>query len=445
MIGYNADELPCWRALTPPEWEELDRKKARELRDSGRVLPWEKELYHRDGRRIPILIGAGLAANDEEPMVAFVLDLSDRKQAEADLRATNERFRQLYDNIPLMYFTLDYAGIVGSVNAHGAWELGYRPEELIGRDLLGVFHPEDRPEVEHNLHRYLEQPGGVANWEHRKVRKDGSILWVRDTLRTAEGPDGRPEVLLVGEDVTMRKQAEKKLRVHERELRRLATAVTSAEEHERRRIGRGLHDEIGQALATAALKLDQLMQLGGDGEHDRMLAEVRQLLDWSIEWTRSLTFELTSPVLYELGLAAALRDLGERAEQHGGPRFRFDGDGSPPPISDELGALLFRLARELVHNVVKHADARQLRIGLESTPREVTIRIGDDGCGFDVSDAGHGFSAEGGFGLFSVSEQVARLGGRLVLESTPGRGTQIDVIVPAESRSSTAAASRGGS
>jgi PAS domain S-box-containing protein len=134
-----------------------------------------------------------------------------RRRAEEALRQSEERYRALYEDNPSMYFTMDAAGTVLSVNSFGAEQLGYTVEELLGQPVLKVFHPDDREAVREQFARCLQSPMEVAHWEFRKVRKDGSVLWVREAARAARGPRGNPVVLVVCEDITERKRAEEEL------------------------------------------------------------------------------------------------------------------------------------------------------------------------------------------------------------------------------------------
>jgi PAS domain S-box-containing protein len=143
--------------------------------------------------------------------VSVVRDISERRAAEDALRESENRYRALYEENPSMYFTMDEEGTVLSVNSFGAEQLGYAVKELVGQPVLKVFHPDDRESVRVQFARCLQSPMEVAHWEFRKVRKDGSVLWVKEAARAARGPDGNPVVLVVCEDITERKRAEAEL------------------------------------------------------------------------------------------------------------------------------------------------------------------------------------------------------------------------------------------
>ncbi|MFP5212044.1 MAG: sensor histidine kinase [Acidobacteriota bacterium] len=158
---------------------------------------------------------------DSDDTVMVHLDITERKLAEKALRKSEERYRRLYEDNPTMYFTIDMDGTVLSVNSFGAEQLGYTPEELVGKPVLAVFHPDDRDAVREQVGRCMENPMHVANWEFRKVRKDGSIIWVREAARAVWRNDGTETVILVVcEDITAQKAMEEKLRINAAKLER---------------------------------------------------------------------------------------------------------------------------------------------------------------------------------------------------------------------------------
>jgi two-component system CheB/CheR fusion protein len=193
------------------------------------------------------LSAARVIVQDRALVLVVVHDVSRRRRADAAIRASEERFRALYDDNPSMYFTVDGKGRVLSVNNFGAEQLGYRPNDLIGRPVLDVFHPDDRESLEDQLAQCIRAPGIVASWECRKVRRDGSILWVREDARTVHDGD-RSIVLIVCEDITARKAIEEKLREARDELERRVDERTRdlMAEHDR------LLEEIGRRVGAEA-------------------------------------------------------------------------------------------------------------------------------------------------------------------------------------------------
>jgi PAS domain S-box-containing protein len=354
----------------------------------------------------------------------------ERNEVNAALRASEERFRFLYDNVPAMYFTLDADGNIVSVNTHGATELGYTPDELIGSSVLRVFHEEDRQAVLEQFQQVVPNPGKVARWEFRKVRKNGSVLWVQEAVRAVQNAEGQTVVLVVCEDVTWRREAQQKLLDQQAELEALTSQLLLAEERERRRIADGLHDHIGQVLAMAKMKLGEAAQSVEASDTAKTLHEAREMLGQGIAAVRSFSFELSSPVLHELGLEAALQSLCESLSARTEVRFRFQAISPPGPIDEDTAILLFRAVRELTLNIVKHAEAKNAEVRFDHHDGHLRVMVRDDGAGFDADLAGLPPRPEKGFGLFSIRKNLDLLSGSLSVESSPGRGTSVTVTVP---------------
>lgn len=233
--------------------------------------------------------------------------------------------------------------------------------------------------------------------------------------------------------VRKRRQVEAQVREYQEQLQYLASQLSLAEERERRRLAVFLHDHIAQKLAIASIKLGQLRNLaslGNGAALTEQLDDLRQLLKETIQETKSVTFQISSPILYELGLEAALEWLAEEVQKKHGLRTYFEDDGQPKPINADLKILLFQAVNELVLNVVKHAYARQLQLAVWREGQTLRLGVYDDGIGFAPRQLDWQQGRKSGFGLFSIRERLRPFGGRLEIHSQPGLGTQIIITVP---------------
>jgi signal transduction histidine kinase len=212
----------------------------------------------------------------------------------------------------------------------------------------------------------------------------------------------------------------------------LTYALTVAEERTRTRIAAGLHDDVGQLLTMMRLRLRALLDGAPDPGTAARAQEIEVMLDEAARLVRSVTFELTSPVLQQLGLAAAIESLGPRVEQHGGPRFHF-GDRASTALDQDAQGVLFRIVRELLANVRAHAHARNARVDLSASGDIVTITVSDDGIGFDMDPTDAACTPSGGYGLYSSLAQVHGLGGTLCVRRGPSGGTTVEIRVPQRS------------
>ncbi len=186
------------------------------------------------------------------------IDIDDRKQAEQELRKSEEQWRDVFENNPTMYFMVDAAGTVLSVNPFGAEQLGYQVAELVDQPVLSVFHESDREAVQRNMASCLEQLGRARSWEARKVRKDGKVRWVRETAKAVPRVNG-PIVLVACEDITEQKRAEEALRQAQADLAHVSRVTTMG------KLTASLANEVNQPIAAAVTNANACLRwLAGD-------------------------------------------------------------------------------------------------------------------------------------------------------------------------------------
>lgn len=223
-------------------------------------------------------------------------------------------------------------------------------------------------------------------------------------------------------------------------LRQMAFDATLTEERERRRLAADLHDRIGQALAVAQLKLKAVRETPSA---QPAIDEVLALLSQSSGDMRSLVFDLSPPILYDLGLRHALSWLAEDLGKRWGLQIEVHDDGNDDPLSDATAAIAFRAVRELLTNVLKHAQTPAAEISLQRQAGQLEVSVQDRGVGFNLATLDASRSAPG-FGLFSVREQINRLGGSVEVTSALGQGTRVTLRLPLQAAPSAADEARGG-
>lgn len=221
------------------------------------------------------------------------------------------------------------------------------------------------------------------------------------------------------------------LQQHRQLLQKMSEQVLNAQEDERKRIARELHDETAQALTTLLIRLKILEKSRSESEMHGQIDELRELTAQTLEAVRKLAVELRPATLDDLGLLAALEAYTEayRSRMPSHVSFSADGfedrDGRLPP---QIELVLYRVVQEALTNVAKHADAHDIRVRLTRSTREVVAMVADDGQGFNVEDMMR--SRERGLGLFGMQERLALVGGQLVIDSAPGAGTRVNARVP---------------
>ncbi len=224
----------------------------------------------------------------------------------------------------------------------------------------------------------------------------------------------------------------------QQQLQSLASELAITEERERRRIATDLHDSICQTLALANMKLGQIQVAAPDAA--LALETARRHIEKAVADMRSLIFDLSPPIVYELGLAPALEWLAEQCAKEYGLEVEVSDDGADKPLASEVCIFLFRACRELLLNVVKHAGVRCARVTLTRIDNEVHLRVEDRGKGFDTSRLTIGRDRGEGFGLFSIRERLSYFGGSFRIRSRPGGGTEVALLTPLAPREATAPA-----
>ncbi len=221
------------------------------------------------------------------------------------------------------------------------------------------------------------------------------------------------------------------------QLRVLASELAHIEERERRQLAQAIHDNLQQLLVGAKLCNDTLHKRCQTKQQQEVIAQLGEFLKESLDATRSLTFELSPPVLYDVGLAAALEWLGRWMEAKHGLTVAVNADRQLEPENEDVRNLLFRATRELLFNVVKHAQVKAAEVRMSSAGEgRVRIVVRDKGVGFDPARSG-GEELQGGFGLFSIRERLDLLGGEMEIESSPGQGSRFTLVAPLGSAAST--------
>ena len=301
---------------------------------------------------------------------------------------------------------------------------------------LGLIHVADRePDaIDADIVKILESAALQLGTAIQRVYAEQALKESYDELETRVGQ--RTEMLERAKnqlllEIEERKKNEQELLGYQQRLRHLSSELLQTEERERRRIAIEIHDRIGQALAVNKIQLGALQAEVDSQDLKTKIQDIRGLLSQTIRDTRTLTFELSPPVLYELGLQAALEWLAEIVRKQSGLKVDVAGDGSDRKLDEEKRVLLFRTCRELLFNVVKHAGGTRARVSLRGDGAAIMVKISDDGTGFDPDLLQSGYDPlENGFGLFSIREQLEHRGGAFKVDSGPGRGSEVTIVMP---------------
>jgi two-component system, chemotaxis family, CheB/CheR fusion protein len=430
--------------------------KADVLQVLDRLIPIEREVVDEDGgTHLARLLPYRTTDDHIEGVVLTLTDVSRIKAAQEELRRSEERYDIVIENVrEYGIFATDEQGTIVSWNPGAAHIFGYAEEEAVGQPIALIFTPEDRAEGRHEDEMRFALADGHAQDERWHIRKDGGRFWGSGILTALYDEAGRHRGFAkVLRDNTAQRQAADALERSRRELqalnetleqrvetrtaelhrmshraRRLASEVVLAEQQERHRIAQLLHDGVQQLLFATRMKVSLLEGQLSPGSPRDAVAEATAYIEDAIEQTRQLAISLSPPILRGEGLADALGWLAAEVQRLHALEVEVRAESPAVPLDDGMRVLLFQIARELLFNVVKHADIKEALIEVEHRPDRVTLRVSDRGRGFEVAEAVE--RRRSSMGLRSVRERVDVFGGTVEVTSTPGEGTTVHVSVP---------------
>ncbi len=436
ITGYSKEELtssPFIQLLVHPEDKQMVLERYLK-RLKGDSLPsiYSFRIVDKNGNIKWLEINSVIIEWMGRPAsLAFCSNITERKRSEERLKLLESAFQQAKDSVIITTTCASYPpSQVVFVNPAFTHMTGYTAEEVIANPSIILQGPTSTGA---KLLK-LESDESVKAFYLETIlhRKDGLEINLEWQITPIKDDKGRiTHFVSIHRDITERKKAEEKLLAYQRQLRRLASELSLAEERERRRIAIMLHDHIGQTLVMAKIKLCLLKDIVFSQQHNEIVSDIKTLLEKSIQYTKSLTFELSPPILYELGFELAIEWLCEQIQEEHNINFDFNDDGNPKPLNKDVSVLMFQAIRELFMNIVKHSRAQKVNVSIWRDGNRLLISIKDNGIGFDSSKIDKSKS----FGFFSIHERLQHFGGTFSIQAKPGHGSQAILTAPIEKES----------
>lgn len=396
------------------------------------------ELRHLFGSKFPILDAAG----NVSLVGGISIDITERKRAEEEILRLNAEMQARLEELNTLLDILPVGVCIGNrdcsqITANPAVYrlLGFAPDTNASLTHRGLEMPEDLRilvgglevgSVDTPMRQVARSGKPLYNLEHELIFRDGTRKSVYASIAPLFDQKGSVrKVIGAYSDFTERKKAEGVLADYARRLQSLSGRLLKAQESERRRIARELHDEVGQSLTAIKIQLRAVQ--GNSKDSGSTLKECIGVVDQILAQTKNLSLNLHPPQLDELGLIAALRWHLDRQAYAADLIPRFSADSLPARLQPGLEIACFRVAQEAITNVIRHAGASWISVRLSLHDDELHLVIQDDGRGFETEDAQNQGRS---LGLVGMRERVELVNGRLELRSSPGRGTEVHAVFP---------------
>ena len=398
----------------------------------GAVKGWTGEVkaVRRDGSSFPAYLTCSPIWRGDGSVAGFVytfMDITDRKSAEAAIRDSEEKYSTVVENSPTGIF-IYRNGRLDFANQRFFQMVGRSQNDLAAMDVADIIHPEDWSMVREMWRRRLAGTGATQDYECRILHSAGETRWIAG--RTALIRYGGEFALLGNiQDITERHKAEQALRDSRETLHRLSARLMSAQESERQRVARELHDSIGQSLSAVKFMVERALEeqtaSGPESQQIMTLRAVVPVIQSSVEEVRRISMALRPTTLDDLGLIATIAWF-TREFQSTYPHMQVERliEVEEFEVPETLKTNIFRIMQEAMNNAAKYSQASKVTLALRQVLGDLQLMVGDNGVGFNPGEARRNTTG-GGFGLASMRERAELFGGSLILTSSPGEGTMI--------------------
>jgi PAS domain S-box-containing protein len=412
-------------------WDNIKTRREQLNADGRKNEMIEFKLRRPDGTLVDVEnSAAGILYNGRPAVLSLINDITVRKSAEAALRESEERYRMLVENLPIM-MVISVEDKIVYVNSEGVRLMGAaNVGDLVGRSVYDFIEPKQWELGRARRRRIITEGSKAELGEFRLRRIDGTVADV-ESVGIRITYNGHDAILNLNRDISERKRAKEALGISMEQLHLLAARLESIREEERKSISREVHDELGQVLTALKLDIAYLKHSGGTDRvlFDEKMQSMLSLANSAIKAVQNISAQLRPGMLDDLGLIAAVEWQTEDFQKRSGIKCSLDLPAGELGIDDARSTVLFRILQEALTNVARHARARHVAVGLYSTNEELTLSVADDGVGITEDQLQNPKS----IGLLGIRERLHPFGGICIIRRREEGGTEVRVSLPKDS------------
>lgn len=429
ITGYSMDKLlgmSFFDLVSPKDRRASMERHRRKTR--GEAIPglFEMSIIKKDGTEVPIeLTSAYTTFQKKRANVAYIREITKRKQMEEALQQSENLYRTIFETTGTATAIVEEDTTFCLVNTEFEKIFGCSKEEIEDKKSWIEFAVKDELDRLREYHR-LRRTNPNAAPRHYETRIIDKVGKVKDVLVTADMIPGTKRHIVSVLDITKLKRIEEGLRISESRLRLLSQRAINAQEEERTRIARELHDQLGQELAAIkieAVSLAEALRNSGKARRAQMLAS---LVDQHMKTVHRISVNLRPQMLDKLGLVKALQWYAEDFERHTGISCPIEIKDQIIVKSKETATTAYRILQEALTNVLRHAKATQAEIRISKKGNKLVISVSDNGVGMDMSK----FDDKSSLGLLGMHERANVIGGSISIRSRHGKGTTVTMQLP---------------
>jgi PAS domain S-box-containing protein len=428
-LGYTLEEI---KKLTPLDIKpEFTKSAFNQLVIPLKTSELEKIIFftnhqRKNGSLYPVEIHLQLVKQqNNNRFLAIILDLTEKKKAE-------EMYRLLADNTNDIITLQDENFSFTYVSPAIETLLGYKPDELLQKELLSVIHKEDVVIIKETLTEKLFKGIEVKSIVFRAYHKKGHFIWLESLLSPIIKANRIISIVSSTRDITESILAKNKIEDYQMSLQSLTSEISLIEEKQKKEIAANIHDHLSQSLVISKMRISDLEKKDELKNVSKDLDFIKKHISDALDNSRKITYDLSPPVLYQLGLIDAIDWFADETQEKYAINFQANSNVDTIQLSEFKSILLFRCIQEAVTNTIKYAEASLIILNLTKEKETVSVVITDNGKGFDTKKLNSNVNSGSGFGLFAVKERIRNMNGTLEIISEINIGTKIKIIVPLE-------------